>query len=108
MTTATPSSRGPTGWPGARRSLPLDGLIRDTEKERHRHPTQKPVEVMGKLISVFTKPGDLIVAPYMGSGPELVAARALGRRSIGIEIEERYCEETASRLSQRLLGLETA
>lgn len=81
------------------------GLIRDTEKVRHLHPTQKPVAVMGALIRGFSRDGETIIAPYMGSGPELVAAKALGHPAIGIEIEERYCEIAAQRCSQEVLGL---
>ncbi len=81
------------------------GLIRDSEIERHLHPTQKPVAVMGALIRAFSKPDELIIAPYLGSGPELVAAKALGHRAIGIEIEERYCEVAANRCRQEVLGL---
>lgn len=81
------------------------GLILATEKERHQHPTQKPVAVMARIISAYSKPGDLIIAPYMGSGPELVAAKALGRRAIGIEVSEEYCKVAATRCSQETLGL---
>lgn len=81
------------------------GLIRETEKERHLHPTQKPVAVMGAIIRAFAKQDETIIAPYMGSGPELVAAKALGHRAVGIELEERYCEAAALRCSQETLGL---
>jgi site-specific DNA-methyltransferase (adenine-specific) len=83
------------------------GLCRASEQgQRHLHPTQKPVALMAWIIANWTKPGDLILDPYMGSGPVLRAAKDLGRRAIGIEIEERYCEIAARRLGQEVLPLE--
>ena len=67
------------------------------------HPTQKPVSVMRWSLS-FCPPGT-VLDPYMGSGTTLVAAKSVGRYSIGIEREERYCEMAATRLSQEVLGL---
>jgi site-specific DNA-methyltransferase (adenine-specific) len=66
------------------------------------HPTQKPVGLMRWCIERTT---GVILDPFMGSGTTLVAAKSLGRRSIGIEIEERYCEIAAVRCSQEVLGL---
>lgn len=69
------------------------------------HPTQKPLSVMRWSMG-FTE--GTILDPFMGSGSTLVAAKSLGRKSIGIEIEERYCEIAANRCRQEVLGLVTA
>ena len=67
------------------------------------HPTTKPQPLMQRLVSLFSESGETILDPFMGSGATLVAAKSLGRKSIGIEIEERYCEIAARRLSQGVL-----
>lgn len=69
------------------------------------HPNQKPVELLAYLIATYTEPGALVVDFCMGSGTTLRAAKDLGRRAIGIELEERYCEIAARRLSQAVLPL---
>jgi len=65
------------------------------------HPNEKPLGAISRLISDYTAVDDCIVDPFAGSGTTLVAARNLGRRAIGIEIEEACCETTAMRLSQQ-------
>lgn len=65
------------------------------------HPTEKDVDIIGQLVQVSTREGDLVLDPFAGSGTTLVAAKAAGRRSIGIEIEEKYCEIAARRLEQQ-------
>jgi DNA modification methylase len=70
-----------------------------------RHPAEKPVALLSYLIVRSTGPDDLVLDPFMGSGPTIEAAKSLGRRAIGIEIEERYCEIAATRCSQEVLGL---
>jgi len=62
---------------------------RDNESEKL-HPTQKPVELLEKLISIFTDPGDVVIDPVAGSGSTLIAAENLGRRSYGFEIKKEF------------------
>ena len=70
------------------------------------HPTQKPVALMRWVLSLPWTPRGTVLDPYMGAGPVMLAAKDFGRRAIGIEIEERYCEIAARRLSQEVLPLE--
>lgn len=69
------------------------------------HPTPKPVGLLNRAILAASVRGDLVVDPFMGAGSTLRAAKDCERRAIGIEIEERWCEQAASRLAQETLGL---
>ncbi|MDE2106820.1 MAG: site-specific DNA-methyltransferase, partial [Patescibacteria group bacterium] len=70
------------------------------------HPTQKPLELLRWLLGYSCQPGGTVLDPFMGSGTTLVAAKQLGRRAIGIEIEERYCDIAVERLRQSVFRFE--
>lgn len=81
-------------------------LIPDADLDGH--PCPKPIKWATALIGMLTRPGDLIVDPFAGSGTTMRAARDMGRRYIGIEIEERYCEMAVRRLNQQVFDFGAA
>jgi site-specific DNA-methyltransferase (adenine-specific) len=76
-------------------------IVHPSERHPFAHPTVKPIAVMSKMVRLGTLEGETILDPFAGTGSTMVAARNLGRKSVGIEISERYCEIAARRLSQR-------
>jgi site-specific DNA-methyltransferase (adenine-specific) len=64
------------------------------------HPTQKPIRLMQALIDLTTKPDQVVLDPFAGSGSTLVAARSLGRSYIGYEMEPNYVAVCRSRLDE--------
>lgn len=68
------------------------------EHFRAAHPTQKPIAIVSPLIEYSTASSGSIIDPFLGSGTTLVAAKESGRRAVGIEAEEKYCEVAAERL----------
>ncbi|MCG3206772.1 MAG: DNA adenine methyltransferase YhdJ [Anaerolineae bacterium] len=63
------------------------------------HPTQKPEKLLAKIILASSKPGEVVLDPFLGSGTTSVVAKKLGRRYIGIEIDETYCLLAEKRLA---------
>jgi DNA modification methylase len=90
-------------WVGAIRRLRYSRAT--ALKDGKQHPTQKPLEVMTWCINQAPDGCVSILDPFMGSGTTLRAAKNLGRKAIGIEIEERYCEIAAKRMQQEVLAL---
>lgn len=102
--------KGRKRWNKGGTSLFYDGPTINAVSDRDRgtpHPTVKPSWLMSLLVADFTDPGETILDPFMGSGTTLVAAKRLGRKAIGIELEEKYCEIAVKRLSQGALNLFT-
>ena len=75
---------------------------------RDGHPAPFPVELARRAIRLSTWPDETVLDPFAGSGTTLLAARQLGRRAIGIERCERYCELAADRLAQMTLDFQGA
>jgi site-specific DNA-methyltransferase (adenine-specific) len=83
----------------------IENIIRNIPKiipQKDDHPTPKPVSLPAHFIALHSRENDLILDPFMGAGTTLRAAKDLGRKAIGIEIEEKYCEIAAKRLSQEV------
>jgi site-specific DNA-methyltransferase (adenine-specific) len=89
---------------GAKRGVPLGDVwdipfLNPKAKERTGYPTQKPLMLLERIIGLASNEGDCVLDPFCGSGTTLVAAQALGRRAVGIDVSE-----DAARLTQQRLG----
>lgn len=84
--------------PSRRYVLLNHGFVSDVTDVRTGHPTQKPEQLMIWLLRDFSESNTIILDPFCGSGTTCVAAKMLGRRYIGIEISEEYCEIARRRL----------
>jgi site-specific DNA-methyltransferase (adenine-specific) len=80
--------------------------LNPNNKDGKDHPTQKPLPLIEWIIANYSTEQNLILDPFMGSGTTLRAAKNLGRKAIGIEIEEKYCEIAAKRMAQTVMNME--
>jgi site-specific DNA-methyltransferase (adenine-specific) len=98
------ASRGPMGQQDNSSAIYLPGVHKAAPPKDRQHMTQKPESVMRWLVQIAPESGP-VLDPFMGSGTTLRAAMDLGRKAIGIEVDERYCEIAAKRLGQLVLPL---
>ena len=78
-------------------------LTEHPPKDARGHPCPKPIGAWARLLRAGSAPGETVIDPFMGSGTTLRAAKDLGRKAVGIEIDERYCEIAAKMLAQEVL-----
>lgn len=97
-------------WPPSRDGRHvITGETRATsiKGQKQEHPASRKLDFAKWLLKQWTDEGDTVLDPFCGGGTTLVAAHDMGRKAIGIEIEERFCEATAKRLQQGVLDLAT-
>ena len=90
--------------PAGIRDYHIGNTAKYVAQERSGHPCPRPYDTVRYITSLASVSGNTILDPFMGSGTTLRAAKDLGRKAIGIEIEEKYCEIAAKRMSQEVLS----
>jgi len=86
-----------------RYSISIWDIIKSKEETKLKHPAMFPVELCKRLIEIYTKKGDVVLDPFMGSGSAIVAARDLERKGIGFDINPDFIELARKRISQQKL-----
>jgi len=88
-----------------RHSISIWDIVKTPEENKLRHPAMFPVELCKRLIEIYTRKGDVVLDPFMGSGSTMIAAKELDRRGIGLDVNPKYVRLAKRRLSQqKLLG----
>jgi DNA modification methylase len=86
-----------------RYSISIWEISKKPEETKLKHPAMFPMELCSRLIDIYTKKGDVVLDPFMGSGSALVVARDKGRKAIGCDINPRFVSLAKKRLSQQKL-----
>lgn len=98
--------QGKYTWNGGNHSsVYTENFVTSKNQRTPGNATAKPRPLYGKFIQHFSNPGDTVLDPYCGSGTLLWAARLLGRKGVGIEIDERQCDAIARSLSQNVMDI---
>jgi len=96
-----------SNWVGREMAYPTNVLHMATECGNKSHSATFPVALPAWFIRLFTKPGDLVLDPFVGSGTSAVAAQQLGRHYIGIDANTDFCKIAQERLEPHLRGMPT-
>ncbi len=86
-----------------RYSISVWDTVKSPQEMKLRHPAMFPAELVKRLINIYTKKGNVVLDTFMGSGSTVLAARNLGRKSIGFEISEEFVKLAKERLAQQHL-----
>ncbi|MEM4328825.1 MAG: DNA methyltransferase, partial [Candidatus Caldarchaeum sp.] len=86
-----------------RYSISIWEIVKSREESKLKHPAMFPVELCRRLIEIYTRKGDVVLDPFMGSGSAIIAARDLERKGIGFDINPDFVELAKKRLSQQKL-----
>ncbi|MEM2129155.1 MAG: site-specific DNA-methyltransferase [Candidatus Bathyarchaeia archaeon] len=84
-------------------SISVWNIIKSPEESKLKHPAMFPLELCKRLLQIYTKKGDIVMDPFMGSGSTIVAARDLERKGVGFDINPEFVKIAKKRLSQQKL-----
>ncbi|MBU4226034.1 MAG: site-specific DNA-methyltransferase [Chloroflexi bacterium] len=94
-----------SNWLGRDKVYPTNVIYMATECSNKNHSAAFPVDLPAWFIKLFTKPGDVILDPFIGSGSTAIAAIQLGRNYVGIDVNQEYADSARSRVSERQIQL---
>ena len=92
-----------SNWVGRDKVYPDNVLHMATECSNRNHSAAFPIDLPSWFIKLFTAPGDVVLDPFLGSGTTALAAKQLGRRYVGIDIKQEYCDLARTRMDAAVL-----